>query len=247
MQDIDLVMKLVNVTLLYEKNIGLKKLDLNIPKGKIYGFLGRNGAGKTTALQILSGVYRPQIGQIVFNGERSNEVKAAWKKRIGYVPQIPVFPPNVNAKQTAWLLSQLYPSWSELRFTKLASAFQLPLQQGVDTYSYGMKTMLSMSLAYAYDPEIYILDEPTSGLDPVSRRFVLDLIKQEAGKGKSIIFSTHIVDDLYDNCAFLGIIDYGEMLQEGEIANFGDSKKSLEENYFQLIKYRRTENVVGAA
>lgn len=66
MQDIDLVMKLENVTLLYEKNIGLKKLNLNIPKGKIYGFLGRNGAGKTTALQILSGVYRPQSGQIVF-------------------------------------------------------------------------------------------------------------------------------------------------------------------------------------
>lgn len=163
------------------------------------------------------------------------------------MPQIPVFPPNVSAKQTAWLLSRFYPSWREPRFAELASVFQLPLKQEVDTYSYGMKTMLSMSLAYACDPEIYILDEPTSGLDPVSRRVVLDLIKQEAGKGKSIIFSTHIVDDLYDNCAFLGIIDYGEMLQEGEIANFGNSKKSLEENYFQLIKYRRTEDVVDAA
>lgn len=238
MEAVEYVMKLESVSLLYEKNIGIKNLNINLPKGSVYGFLGRNGAGKSTALQILSGVMRPHSGQIFFNSEQSLFVKTPWKERIGYVAQNPVFPQNVNAKQTAWFLSQLYPKWSNTRFTEMIDAFQLPLKRKTETYSFGMKTMLSVALAYACDPEVYILDEPTSGLDPVSRRIVLDLIKQETALGKSVIFSTHIVDDLYDNCHYLGIIDYGNMLDEGTITKFGNSKGILEENYFQLIRHR---------
>lgn len=122
----------------------------------------------------------------------------------------------------------------------MVSAFQLPFERKIETYSFGMKTMLSVALAYACNPEIYILDEPTSGLDPVSRRIVLDLIRQESEKGKSIIFSTHIVDDLYDNCDYLGVIDYGKMLDEGTIKKFASCKETLEENYFKLINHRES-------
>jgi ABC-type multidrug transport system ATPase subunit len=94
----------------------------------VYGFLGRNGAGKSITLQILSGVIQPHKGQISFHNEQSPFVKTSWKKRIGYVAQDPGFPHNVNGVQTAWFLSQLYPKWSNSRFIEMVSAFQLMCQ-----------------------------------------------------------------------------------------------------------------------
>ncbi len=183
---------------------------------------------------------RPHKGRVIFNDEQSPFVTTSWKKLIGYVPQDPVFPQNVNALQTARFLSRLYPKWSDCRFREMSNAFQLPVKRKLENYSFGMKTMLSVALAFACDPALYILDEPTSGLDPVSRRIVLDLIKQENVKGKSVIFSTHIVGDLYDNCDYLGIIDNGIMLYEGSIKKIASGKGGLEENYFQLIKYKES-------
>ena len=125
----------------------------------------------------------------------------------------------------------------------MVSAFQLPVKRKIETFSVGMKTMLSVSLAYACNPEIYILDEPTAGLDPVSRRLVLDLIQRESELGKSIIFSTHIVDDLSENCQFLGIIDAGKILYEGYTSDLTTEGETLEESYFKLIDYQQnTEN-----
>lgn len=228
------------VSFFYEKDIGVKHLYLQLKFGSVYGFLGRNGAGKSTTLQLLSGVLRPHEGSIMFKGEASESVKTVWKQAIGYVPQNPVFPQQVKAEDVAWLFRRLYPKWQDTRFKEMSSAFQLPLNRKTETYSFGMKTMLSVSLAYACDPDIYILDEPTSGLDPISRRLVLRLIEQEKDKGKSIIFSTHIVDDLYENCDYLGIIDQGKLLEEGPIETFGENTESLEARYFQLIEQRKT-------
>lgn len=231
---------MTSVSLLYEANIGIKDLFLNLPNSGVYGFLGRNGAGKSTTLSILSGVIRPQSGQISFASEKSPFVKTAWKKRIGYVPQTPIFPQHLTAQQTANFLSTLYPKWQNKRFERMARAFQLPVNRKTESYSVGMKTMLSVSLAYACDPDIYILDEPTAGLDPVSRRLVLDMIQIESGLDKTVIFSTHIVDDLSDNCQFLGIIDSGKMLYEGYTADFTAPGETLEDSYFQLIDYQQT-------
>ncbi len=208
MKSIEYAMQLSSVSLLYEKNIGIKSLNLNLQKGSVYGFLGRNGAGKSTTLRVMSGVTRPQSGQIVFDSVQSKYVRSQWKKQIGYVPQMPVFPENLTSTQAARFLAGLYPTWQDARFEAMVSAFQLPVTRKIEGFSVGMKTMLSVALAYACDPEIYILDEPTSGLDPVSRRIVLDLIRRESSVGKSLIFSTHIVDDLYENCHQIGIIDY---------------------------------------
>lgn len=241
MEHNEYIMKMTAVTLLYEKNIGIKRLSINLPKTGVYGFLGRNGAGKSTTLSILSGVIRPQSGRITFNREHADFVKTAWKRRIAYVPQTVFFPQNVSATQIANFLSKLYPKWQNTRFDEMINAFQLPLKRKIETFSVGMKTMLSVSLAYACNPEIYILDEPTAGLDPVSRRIVLDLIQRESKTGKSVIFSTHIVDDLSENCQHLGIIDNGKILFEGYIEEFTNSKDELEENYFKLIDYQQNK------
>ncbi len=242
MDSIESLIKMTSVSLLYEANIGIKNLFLTLPKSGVYGFLGRNGAGKSTTLSILSGVVRPQTGQISFASEKSPYVKTAWKEKIGYVPQTPIFPQNLSPQQTANFLSTLYPKWQDKRFEKMVAAFQLPVKRKIETFSVGMKTMLSVSLAYACNPDIYILDEPTAGLDPVSRRIVLDLIQKESELGKSIIFSTHIVDDLSDNCQFLGIIDAGKMLYEGYTSNFANQGESLEDSYFKLIDYQQNAN-----
>ncbi len=239
MENVEKLMTMTTVSLLYEPNIGIKEVSLNLPKSGIYGFLGRNGAGKSTTLSVLSGVVRPQSGQLSFNTEQSPFVKTEWKKQIGYVPQTPIFPENLSPLQTAKFLSSLYPTWENQRFEKIVASFQLPIKRKIETFSVGMKTMLSVALAYACNPELYILDEPTAGLDPVSRRFVLDLIQQESERGKSIIFSTHIVDDLSDNCHFLGIIDAGEMLYEGHIADFTTGDETLEQCYFKLIDHHK--------
>ncbi len=243
METVASCMKMNSVSLLYEANIGIKSLSIRLPEAAVYGFLGRNGAGKSTTLSILSGVMRPQSGSIEFKQHRSPYVKTDWKQFIGYVPQTPEFPQGVSPTLLLGFLKKLYPNWQDSRFEAMSEAFQLPLKRKIDTFSIGMKTMLSVSLAYACNPDIYIFDEPTAGLDPVSRRLVLDMIRRESQLGKAVIFSTHIVDDLSENCDYLGIIDNGKLLFEGPIAEFSPEKERLEENYFRLIDHQQAEHV----
>lgn len=237
MQDSDaIILKVQDLSLLYEPDIGLKCLNMTVEQGQIYGFLGRNGAGKSTSLQILSGIYRPQQGTITYRGESASKIKTQWKESIGFVAQLPSFPNKSVPNGVARLLKRFYPTWQPERLARALDLFQLPADKPISGFSVGMQRCLAFVFAYAIDPAIYILDEPTAGLDIIARKILLDLLEEEAANKKSAILSTHIVDDVSEICHQLGIIHGGVTLKEAPIEVFGVSPREIEAAYLELIK-----------
>ncbi|MDQ3233653.1 MAG: ABC transporter ATP-binding protein [Pseudobdellovibrionaceae bacterium] len=232
----EIILHVKSLQLLYNRDLGLKSLDMTIAKGQKYGFLGRNGAGKSTSLQVLGGVLRPQAGTIRFKGETKDHITSKWKQSLGFVPQNPEFPNHASAMQLAKIISIFYPNWSDRRFHQAMNLFQLSSKRKVNEFSVGMKLMFSFVLAYAVNPDLYILDEPTAGLDIISRKILFDLLNEESLQGKTILLSTHIVDDAAENCDFLGIIDAGRTLIEGPIGDFGSNARTIEQKYLEIIK-----------
>ncbi len=195
----------------------LKGLNMHVKAGEVYGFIGPNGSGKTTTMNILAGLSRPAQGECTVNGLDVTKLTHPGDLNIGYLPEDPKFYPWMTAHETLDYLSgtQNNERTEEiLRWTGLLDA------QGrrVGGFSRGMKQRLGIGAALIRNPQLLILDEPSSALDPEGRSEVLHLIKDLKGMGKTVLFSTHILDDVERVCDTVGMIDAGEMLFEKPLA-----------------------------
>lgn len=204
-----------------EKNFGsfraLKGLDMYVKAGEIYGFIGQNGAGKTTTLNILAGLSRPARGECIVNGSDVTKLAHPGDLNIGYLPEDPKFYPWMTAFETLVYLSgtrKTDRAGEILRWTGLAEV----QDRRVGGFSRGMKQRLGIGAALIRDPQLIILDEPASALDPEGRSQVLHLIKELKSMGKTILFSTHILDDVERVCDTVGMIDTGRMMFEKPLA-----------------------------
>ena len=194
----------------------LSGLDLEVPEGSIYGFLGANGAGKTTAIKILAGLIRPTAGSATVAGV-SLAAGEAYKRAIGYLGQEPRFYDWMTARQTLRYVAGFYP-WIDdpidrriddaLRLTGLADAADRP----TSTYSGGMRQRLGIAQALIGRPRLLLLDEPASALDPVGRRDVLEIMEGLRGD-TTIFYSTHILDDVQRVSDHVAILDAGRLVQ----------------------------------
>ncbi len=197
----------------------LKGLNLSAYAGEVYGFLGRNGAGKSTAMKLIMGISKMDRGQIHLFGQdiRNNIVKS--RQRIGYVAQEQHFYPWMTPKNLGRFVDGFYPKWDAQRYAELIKRFELPLKQKVGTFSGGMKAKLALTLALSTRPECLLLDEPTAGMDPVARREFLDLVSEQAAIAEStIIFSTHLIDDIDAIATKIGIVEEGVSIYEGPVS-----------------------------
>ena len=191
----------------------LKNVDMHVKKGEIYGFIGPNGSGKTSTMNILAGLSRPAQGECTVNGLDVTKLTHPGDLKIGYLPEDPKFYPWMTAHET---LDYLYGGRNTghtgeiLRWTGLLDA----RNRRVGGFSRGMKQRLGIGAALIRNPELLILDEPSSALDPEGRSEVLRLIKDLKGMGKTILFSTHILDDVERVCDTVGMIDAGQMMFE---------------------------------
>lgn len=211
----------------------LKGISFEIEKGSIYGFLGPNGAGKTTTMNILSGLIDYDEGEILFEGIDLRKSKRKLMKKIGYLPQNPVFYGYMNAYEYLNFIGsisgmndkQIKQRVDEvLEIVKLQDAAKRKLSG----YSGGMKQRFGIAVAIFNNPEMVFLDEPTSSLDPEGRMEVLQFTK-ELGKGGTTVFlSTHILNDVERVCDRVSILDKGEIL-------ISDSLENLISNYTQPI------------
>lgn len=194
----------------------LSSLTLQVSRGEVYGFLGRNGAGKSTAIKMMMGITSVTDGSIELFGEpvSSNVVKV--RQRIGYVAQEQHFYPWMSPKQLGKFVSGLYPNWNQNRYEQLTNRFELPFKRKIGHFSGGMKAKLALCMAVATSPECLILDEPTAGMDPVARREFLDLVSWEARRTEAtVFFSTHLIDDIEAIADRIGIIESGRTVYEG--------------------------------
>jgi len=196
----------------------LDDLSLSVHQGEVFGFLGRNGAGKSTAIRLLMGITKMEGGSIELFGRPLHKDLIGVRQRVGYVAQdqnmYPWMSPNVISK----FVRGFYPRWDQARYTQLLNDFALPPKRRIGAFSGGMKAKLALTLALATRPELLILDEPTAGMDPVARREFLDLVREQTVKdGASTFFSTHLIDEIEAVADRIGIVENGKTIYEGSL------------------------------
>lgn len=222
------VIELNNVTKKF-KNFSINQLDLDIKQGFITGFIGANGAGKSTVIKMIMNLLKPDAGEVkVFNQNYQNNEKAI-KERIGFVFDGNVFFEGLNMKDIKRLVAPAYKHWNESLFRYYMEKFELPFNKPMKRFSKGMQMKASLAIALSHDAELIIMDEPTAGLDPIFRRELLTLLQEIMMDGqRTIFFSTHITTDLDK------IADYIAFIQDGELI-LNQSVHDISENY-ALVK-----------
>ena len=205
---------LKNVNKKYEKsNFAIKDISFSIPEGSIVGFIGGNGAGKSTTMNCILNVIRRDSGTIKIFGREMTDEDIDIRENIGVVYDSNNFPEHLTAKQLADILGRIYSKWSDFCFEQFLRRFGLPESQKIKTYSRGMSMKLAIAVALSHDSKLLILDEATSGLDPIMRDEILDVllefVKQE---DHSILLSSHITSDLEKIADYIVFIHNGEII-----------------------------------
>lgn len=178
----------------------LENVSFSLAPGRIVGFIGRNGAGKSTTLNSLVGLVRPDAGEVRFFGLDPRVSERAVKQRIGFVSAGMTCYPNRRLAAVTAVTRGFYDRWDEAGYRQLLADFALDERKTFSALSNGMQIKYTLALALSHGADLLILDEPTSGLDPVSREELLELFAALRAQGKTILFSTHITGDL-DRCA----------------------------------------------
>jgi ABC-2 type transport system ATP-binding protein len=197
----------------------LDGLDLRVPRGSFYGLLGRNGAGKTTALRILMGLLGAEGGEARVLGQEMSRAPAEHRARVAYVSQVPRLYGHLDLAAHARLLACFYPRFEVRVAEELARRFELPWRRRFPLLSAGNQRKAAVVLALAARPEVLILDEPAAGLDPLARNELIDvLVDLLSQRGTtSVLLSTHLVGDLERLAEHVGILDAGRMLREAPL------------------------------
>ena len=217
-------------------------VDLSVGPGEIVGFLGPNGAGKTTTIRMLTGLLRPDKGQVRIDGHNMAAEPLAAKAVIGYVPDTPNLYGKLKATEYLRFMGQLYrvpQDAAERRIKRMLDLFGLTDAAGnyLEGYSHGMQQKVAIAGALIHNPKIIFMDEPTAGLDPRSARLVKDLMVQQRDVGKSVFFSTHILEIAENMCDRVLIIDKGHLIADaavGALTDVRDADESLEAVFLEL-------------
>jgi len=190
----------------------LRDFTLRVPRGSIYGFLGRNGAGKTTAIKILAGLIKPDSGTVKVFGRTPFEFTPEDRQKIGYLSEKQVLPPNFKIERLIAFCAPLYPRWDHALVRDLLGRFQIDPKKKISALSQGTQRQVGFLLALAQRPELLILDEPAATLDVVARREfldeILDLIRQN---GATVFISSHILSDIERVADRIGILADGTL------------------------------------
>jgi ABC-2 type transport system ATP-binding protein len=222
------MLEMKNVTKTFGAFKALDDLTLTVPKGAVYGLVGPNGAGKSTAIRHLTGVYRPDCGEITMDGQPIYE-NIAIKERIGDIPDEIFYYPSASLEEMRKFYKGMYPKFDDRLFERLYDVFELPKKGPIRRFSKGMQKQAAFHLSICCKPDVLILDEPVDGLDPVMRRQVWSLILSEVAKDETtVLISSHNLRELEDVCDHVGIMDHGKMLLERSLADMQGNTTKLQ-------------------
>ena len=207
----------------YGKVRAVDGVSFEVRSGEVYGLLGPNGAGKTTTLSMLSGLLSPDGGRILFDGVELSSDPRRIRQRLGVVPQETALYDQLTARQNLRFWAGLYGlSGRQLGRQVDQTLDRLGLTGRADSavrgYSGGMKRRLNLGLGLVHDPRVLLLDEPTVGIDPQARVKILDLVRETAAAGTTVLYTTHYLEEAERLCERIGIMDHGKLLAEGTLA-----------------------------
>lgn len=229
----EMIIKTEQLTKKYGKQMVVNKVDLHIKKGKIYGLLGRNGAGKTTIIKMILGLTPMTSGKITVFGKSLQGNEKRIYPRIGAIIETPGFYPNLTGTENLEIFARLRGTASNHAVKHALEIVGLPYKdkKTFAKYSLGMKQRLGIANAILHDPELLILDEPTNGLDPIGIAEVREFIKKlSVEQGKTILISSHILSEIALLADDIGIIDRGVLLEESSMSELEKRNKK----YIQL-------------
>jgi ABC-2 type transport system ATP-binding protein len=207
----------------YDGRCVLDGVSFTVPRGCIYGLLGRNGSGKTTIIRILLGLEPPTRGRTLVLGEDSTSLSAHTHGRVGYVAEGHHLIQGYKVRRLVGLCKGLSLQWNDEFFGQLMETFRLPMDRKVKELSTGMRAQLNLALAMAIDPELVILDDPTLGLDTVARRQFLELaIDVIQRQGRTILFSSHILSDVERIADRVGVLVAGKLAVDCSLEELKD-------------------------
>ena len=239
------MIKIQNVSKSYKKgNKVIENLNLEIKDGEIFGFIGQNGAGKTTTIKMITGILEIDEGDIFIDGKSITKEPVEAKKQFGLVPDSPDMFLKFSGIEYLNFIADCYNVSQENRtksIEKLSKEFGIydELENKIESYSHGMRQKIVIIGVLLHNPKNWILDEPITGLDPKSSFDLKGLMKEHAGKGNTVFFSTHILEIAEKLCDRIAIINKGKIIFVGtldELKNMYKDKNTLEEIFINIIK-----------
>jgi ABC-2 type transport system ATP-binding protein len=226
----------------YGRFVAVDHLTLAVPPGQIFALLGPNGAGKTTTIRMLMGILVPSSGSAMIDGLDCFRQRVEVKRKVGYLPDEPVFYDFLRGQEIIRFSGEMHGLTNEEIETRTRPLIErLDLTDALDefavNYSKGMKKKLALVCAMLHDPALLILDEPTNGLDPFATRALHEIIRGKAAEGKTIFFSTHLLDQAEKLCTQIAIIAKARLVALGTLRELRmrlSSDSSLEEIFFSV-------------
>ncbi|ABA89381.1 ABC transporter, ATP-binding protein [Syntrophotalea carbinolica DSM 2380] len=216
----------------------LQGVSVSVHQGEVFGFLGLNGAGKSTTIKVLLNLIRPDVGKATILGRDVRDPSV--RNRVGFLPENPYFYDYLTGEELLWFGGRA----SGVAKKVLKKRIPLLMEQvgltdagkrHLRTYSKGMVQRAGLALAIVHDPDVVILDEPMSGLDPLGRKMVGDMILSLRGEGKTVFFSSHILNDIERFCDRIGIIAKGRLRLTGKLSELVSSEDTLERLFLRSV------------
>ena len=232
------MIEIKNVTKSYNENKAVDNISFTVNDGEIFAFIGHNGAGKTTTIKSIIGILDFESGDILVNGISIKDNPIECKKQMAYVPDNPDLYENMKAIDFINFICDMYETPQEVRkenIIKYSEMFEMDknLNDDISSFSHGMKQKIALIAALAHNPQVLIMDEPFVGLDPKAVFDVKKVMKEMTKEGKTIFFSTHILDVAEKLCDRVAIIKKGKIVKTGTMKEIkGD--ESLEQVFLEL-------------
>ena len=213
------VLELKKLKKYYDKTCGIEDVSLKLNKGEIYGFMGPNGASKSTTIRTIMGLINKTSGSILFNDEELDIEDRNIKEKIGYLTSEINLYEDMTIKQLLNYHESFYKKDLSKRRKELINLFKIDENKKIEDLSLGNLKKVGIVLAFLHNPEIILLDEPTSGLDPIMQNNFHKLILKEKEKGTTILYSSHILSEISNICDKVGFIKDGKIIKEDNMEN----------------------------
>jgi ABC-2 type transport system ATP-binding protein len=240
------MIELTQVTKSYNGSIqAVDNINLTVKRGEIFGFLGPNGAGKTTTIKMIAGIIKADHGTITINGKDIAKEPLEAKRQFGYVPDSPDLFLRLKGLEYLNFMADMYDVPKDVRkerIQKLAARFDMAdfLTDPILSYSHGMRQKIIIMGVLVHHPEVWVLDEPLTGLDPKSSFTLKEMMREHADSGRTVFFSTHVLEVAEKLCDRVAIINKGKVLFCGtftEMQEHFQSTESLERIFLELTNH----------
>lgn len=219
MKEKETMLDIINLKKYYGKIRGVEDVSISLKQGEAYGFIGPNGAGKSTTIKTIMNLINKTSGSIFIDGKELNKDDLTQKEIIGYLPSEIYLYDDLTVKEILDFHEKFYKKDVSKKRKHLVKVLELDETKRIEDLSLGNTKKLGIVLALMHDPKILILDEPTSGLDPIMQKNFFDLLKEEKEKGTTILYSTHILNEVSKICDRIGFIKDGKIIKEDTVQN----------------------------